>query len=179
MGSFILGAALFGHIGHLVHQRRRAWLLGSTFIQTLLVYAAAAIRQWGSQARSGPLPYAIIGLLAAASGGQIGLAVCVRLPELNTTMVTGALVQLATDRDVLRPANVARNRRLVFFGALLAGAFAGAAATTFVSGALALLLTALVKTVVCLSFLVNHGMVRRKGGEEAVAVPLRNVLWGD
>lgn len=46
---FLMGAAVFGHVGHHVKQRRRIWLLLSNLVQTSLIYAAAAIRYWGTR----------------------------------------------------------------------------------------------------------------------------------
>lgn len=110
---------------------------------------------------------ATVALLSFSCGGQIGLAVCVELQEINTTMITGALVQLATDRKLFNLKNAARDRKVLFFVALLGGAFAGAALNRRWTGAGTIGVAAAIKGLVCISFLFNHGMVnKRKKGEE-------------
>lgn len=183
---FCLGAALFGHLGHHVKQRRRIWLIGSSLVQTAMVYGAAALRYWGSNAREDGGALGVITLLAFASGGQIALALHAGLPELNTTMVTGALIQLATDRRLFALKNVARNRRVLFYLSLLIGCFIGASvdATLGSDGpALALLLCAITKTLVLISFLFNDGVMSNKTQDEeggaGTHTPFSKILWGD
>lgn len=98
-------------------------------------------------------------------------------------MITGALVQLATDDKLLALRNIARNRRVLFFLSLLAGCFVGAAATTRVSDSMALLLTAIVKALVFVSFFFNHGVSRRsiddREDHQDVHAPITSTLWGD
>ena len=145
-----------------------------------------------AQDMTGPIPLLCISLLSFSCGGQIALAVCVKMPEVNTTMITGAIIQLATDRHIFHLRNVARNRRVLFFAALLAGTFVGATTTRYVGAPTAVLLMAVTKTVVFLSFFLNHGMVDAapagkgdaedaKGSDksDAFAKPLTKILWGD
>lgn len=183
MGCFLLGSIFFGHIGHIVKQRRRSWLLFNNFLQCCLVYVAVILAYLVPSGPSGTTTYLILALLSFASGGQISLAICVKLPELNTVMITGALIQLATDRRFFHAHNSARNRRLLFFVCLLAGAFVGASATTYVGPQLGLLLNAIVKTLVCLTFFLNHGMLVPGGStpkvESGTATPFNLILWGD
>jgi uncharacterized membrane protein YoaK (UPF0700 family) len=186
IGVFILGAAFFGHLGHISRQRRRIWLLISNLFQAALVLAAAAIRYKVSRARTGPGALAILALLAFAESGQIANALNVSMPELNTTMVTGALIQLCTDKRIFRLRNPKRNRRLAFFASMLAGCFIGAAVLTCATPTWALVVVAAMKGALVITFFFNRGMVQRKriledGNEkvEGTVTPVVRVLWGD
>ncbi|KAF2774568.1 hypothetical protein EJ03DRAFT_263329 [Teratosphaeria nubilosa] len=187
LGCFILGAALFGHIGRHLKQRRRAWLIGMNFFQVLLVLGAAAIRWWAPRVRAGGSALGVVALLSFASSGQIAMAVGVGLAELNTTMITGTLVQLSNDPSILKANNPARNRRVMFYTSLLAGCFIGAAAYKL-DAALGLLLTAAVKLLATVSFFLNPGVVevnnldREKADERprtGTITPVSKILWGD
>lgn len=55
--------------------------------------AAALVEQSGIPGQStGKRALAIVGLLSLAQAGQVSLAIGVGLAEVNTTMITGALV---------------------------------------------------------------------------------------
>lgn len=178
---FIIGSIFFGHVGHMVKQRRRAWLLFSNFIQTIVVFTAVAIRYTVEHSDIGVIAVVVVSLLAFACGGQISLALCVKLPELNTTMVTGTLIQLSTDRKIFQLHNAARNRRLCFFIALVAGAFVGAASAQYASASLSMALFGAVKAIVMVSFLFNHGLVGAQKNQptSGTVTPLTRILWGD
>lgn len=186
MGVFIAGAIFFGHLGHVSRQRRRIWLLIANSFQALLMLAAAAIRYWGSRESTGPGAMGILACLAFAESGQIANALNVSMPELNTTMITGALIQLCTDKDILRLHNTKRNRRLLFFTAMLLGCFMGAAVLSERSPSAVIVVVAAIKGGLVLSFFFNHGLVQRKtqledGNEkvEGAITPVSRVLWGD
>lgn len=178
LGLFIAGAAIFGHLGHWLGQKRRLWLLITNLIQTALVFAAAAVRFWGSNESKGPLALVVIGLLGFACGGQITLALCVRMPELNTTMITGALIQFVTDDKLFNKHNTARNRRAAFYFSMLGGAFLGAVSSRFVSVTLGIFLVAILKLVVTFLFLFNTSQ-GRKAREYLTTTPDIMVLFGD
>lgn len=158
LATFTLGAAVFGHLAHVLGPRRRLFLLLCVFAQTLLVYIATILRHTQSPVSTGAVARATVALLSLSSGGQVALAIALGRQDLNTTMVTGALVQFAGDPSLLKLANAARDRRIVFFGALLAGAFVGALAHGAGGAGWALLVSAIVKTLVSASFLANHGV---------------------
>lgn len=189
IGMFVLGAAFFGHLSRYVHQKRRAWLLASNLFQTLLLFAAAALRQWAPRSTTGPSALGVLALLGFASGGQIVGAVTVGMAELNTTMVTGTLVQLSNDAKLFHLHNAPRNRRVMFYFSLIFGCFAGVGAVRYRDAALGLLVAACVKAVASLSFFFNHGIVRvdkgvdpEKQGERRIsgaATPISKILWGD
>lgn len=86
-------------------------------------------------------------------GAQVTSASSAKIPDVNTTMITGAIVQLATDETVFAKDNVARTRRVLFFGAMLAGAFVGAGCASCMDAALGLLVAGIVKSAVTIMFL--------------------------
>ncbi|KXT17765.1 hypothetical protein AC579_3647 [Pseudocercospora musae] len=186
IGVFIFGAIFFGHLGHVSRQRRRIWLLISNSFQAILMLAAAAIRYWVSRNRTGSGAMAIIACLAFAESGQIANALNVSMPELNTTMITGALIQLCTDKDIFKVHNTKRNRRLAFFTAMLAGCFIGTAVLAKRSPSAVIVVVAAMKGALVISFLFNRGLVEKKmqleDGHERIQgaiTPASRVLWGD
>lgn len=93
--SFIIGSFIFGQLAHRVRTRRRSWLLLTTLFQAMLVLVVALVEQSGIPGQeTGPRALAIVGLLSFAQAGQVSLAIGVGLAELNTTMITGAVVSL-------------------------------------------------------------------------------------
>lgn len=178
ISMFFAGSAIFGHLGNWLGQKRRLWLVITNLIQTTLVLAAAALRFWGSDEEKGPFALGVIALLSFACGGQISLALCVRMPELNTTMVTGALVQFAVDVDIFKKNNPARNRRAAFYFSVLAGAFVGAVVGRFASPTLAILLVGILKALVTVMFLFNCAK-GKKAREYLTESPGIMVLFGD
>ncbi|KAI7355418.1 hypothetical protein KC354_g10793 [Hortaea werneckii] len=186
---FVLGAAFFGHLSRYVHQKRRAWLLASNLFQTVLLFAATAIRHWAPHSETGPATLGILALTSFASGGQIVGAVTVGMAELNTTMITGTLVQLSNDSKLFKPRNPTRNRRLGFFVSLLIGCFAGVGAVRYRDASVGLLVAACVKGLASVSFIFNHGMIvvdeavdpekRQERRASGAATPISKILWGD
>lgn len=178
LGMFIAGSAIFGHLGNWFGQKRRLWLVLTNIMQTALVYAAAALRFWGSDQTKGPIALGVIALLSFACGGQISLALCVRMPELNTTMITGAIVQFAVDDKLFQKINPVRNRRAAFYFSVLAGAFVGASVGEWVNPTLGILLVAVLKTFVTALFLFNS--TKAKGARDYFTKsPDIMVLFGD
>ena len=150
-------------------------------LQTAFVYIAAALAYFVTDRDTWPTAPTIVGLLAFGAGGQIAISIHVGLQELNTTMVTGALIQLCTDRHILELKNTKRNRRLIFYACFLCGCFTGANITKHVSTSLAILLHAVLKTIACLSFLFNEGNEPETDGEtqRRPRSPLFRIIWGD
>jgi len=59
----------------------------------MLVLVVALVERSGIPGQeTGPRALAIVGLLSFAQAGQVSLAIGVGLAELNTTMITGAVV---------------------------------------------------------------------------------------
>lgn len=185
---FLLGGAFFGHLGRKINPRRRIWLLATNLFQTILMFGATALRYWGPRVGVGPAALGTIAMISFASSGQIASAVGVGMAEINTTMITGSLIQLSNDRDVFKPHNRARDRRVLFYLSLLAGCFIGAAAL-LKETSLAILLAGTVKGLVTVSFLFNRGVIavvedRTEGlpgnsTREELAIPVSTILWGD
>jgi uncharacterized membrane protein YoaK (UPF0700 family) len=82
-------------MAHRTRPRRRSWLLSTNLIQTALMFLAACLC-WTSTSKdlTSASALVVVGHLAFAASGQTSLAVTVGLPELNTTMVTGAIVSM-------------------------------------------------------------------------------------
>jgi uncharacterized membrane protein YoaK (UPF0700 family) len=154
LGMFIGGCLIFGQLGNYFGVRKRGWLLTTNFAQTILVFAAAGIRQITTYSRTGPQSYAVISLLSFASAGQVACARSLDIPEITTAVVTLAYVDVLVDPNIFRGGSRSRNRRLIFVVALLAGCFVGA---TFVKQKLevwALFLAGCFKLCVTVSCLV-------------------------
>jgi uncharacterized membrane protein YoaK (UPF0700 family) len=85
---------MLGQLAHRVRTRRRSWLILTTFLQAMLVLIVALVEQSGIPgAETGPRALAIVGILSFSQAGQVSLAIGVGLAELNTTMITGAVVR--------------------------------------------------------------------------------------
>lgn len=66
----------------------------TTLFQATLVLVVALIARSGVRGDgTGPRALAIVGLLSFAQAGQVSLAIGVGMAELNTTMITGAIVR--------------------------------------------------------------------------------------
>lgn len=67
----------------------------TTFFQAILMLVVALVEMSGVPGQeTGPRALAIVGLLSFAQAGQVSLAIGVGLAEINTTMITGAVVSL-------------------------------------------------------------------------------------
>ncbi|KAF2136092.1 uncharacterized protein K452DRAFT_303028 [Aplosporella prunicola CBS 121167] len=183
---FILGAAIFGHFNNFVGKKRRGWLMFVNAWQTALILSATGVRYWSlnhgiQDSGADPSALACIALLALASGGQISLALSVGMPEVNTTMVTGAIVMLAHDKKLITVRNPGRNRKVFFILSLLAGSFMGAICNRFSSSVVSLLLVGIVKFTVTFLFLANKGVKKHPGSTEKTesSVNILQILWGD
>lgn len=165
LGLFILGGSSFGQLGHAVGRTRRWWLLFTNILQTLLVFAAAALRKWVDSDRHSPARYAVIALLAFASGAQVAMARTVNVPEITTAMVTSAYIDFFVDPNLLARHNRPRNRRLIFVLALLGGSFIGALGYKSVGPAFSLLLAGLCKLVIVMLLFLNRPETPREGEE--------------
>lgn len=155
LGLFIAGGFILGQLGNLLGPKRRLWLIATNLFQTALVAAATALR-WRYPTGDGtPGALGVIALLAFASGGQIAVARSVNVPEITTAMVTSAYIDLIIDPHLTTLGNRPRTRRFFFICMLLIGSFIGAIADRYYSNALALLLSAICKLVITVSFITN------------------------
>ena len=158
-GSFVCSALVFGWAGNLLGPERRLWLLLSNSVSTVFILAASILLLFEDSGSTGLPAMGIIALLASACGGQLQLALSIRMPELNTTMITAAVVNLVSDPKLLSLENSVRNRRALYWASLLSGAFVGALALKVHGPMLAMSLAAIVKIVVGLLFMFNPGAV--------------------
>ena len=125
----------------------------------------------------------IVALLAFAASGQTSMAVTVGFVELNTTMVTGALVSICNlaahrpkadtmieigvlnDPRLLHADNPARNRRLLYIASYAVGCIIGAVVGLGRTGSL--FLVAAMKLIISASFLLNRGRAAARYPEAA------------
>jgi uncharacterized membrane protein YoaK (UPF0700 family) len=157
LGFFILGGWAMGQLGNTVGPRRRIWILFSSFIQTALVWAAAAVQYALPYRHEGMQAWVVLSLLAFAAGGQVAMARGLKIVEITTAMATAAYVDLLVDPNLYGWNNRGRNRRAAFLSALTLGGFAGAYAHKGVDSAFSVLLSAVLKTVVMIAFALNKG----------------------
>jgi uncharacterized membrane protein YoaK (UPF0700 family) len=198
--SFIIGSFIFGQLAHQVRTRRRSWLLLTTFFQAMLVLVVALVERSGTPGQeTGPRALAIVGLLSFAQAGQVSLAIGVGLAELNTTMITGAVVSLSNhyrtlmqdayrcaqistlgDPRIFHGKNHARDRRILFVVAYLAGCFAGSALNAY-NTTWVFFRAFGMKMFICATFLFTPGMVAdlEKQDDEGTRTPVSHILWGD
>lgn len=165
LGLFIAGGLVFGQIGDRVGRRRRVWLLTTNAVSTAIMFGGTAIRQWRTD-HTGPDAWAVVSLLAFASGGQVAMARTINMPEVPTAMVTSAYIDFLTDPEILGRHNRSRNRRFIFVLSLLIGSFIGAIAYAYVAPSLSLLLASTCKTFVSISFVFNHPVPTRQIDED-------------
>jgi len=124
-----------------------------------------------------------VALLAFAASGQTSMAVTVGLAELNTTMVTGAIVSMGVsavhrhpadigfeiamlnDPRLLHADNAARNRRLLYVSSYFSGCTIGAIVSFGPTGSLFLI--SAIKLIISASFLLNRGRAAARFPEAA------------
>ena len=187
MGVFLAGAFFWGQLGRVSRQRRRIWLMASQLFQALSILAATAVRYWSSRERTGPAALGVLALLSFAMSGQIATALNVNMPELNTTMITGAVITLMSDKDLFKLKNNKRTRRVLFFASIEVGSFVGAALLNYRSPTATLLFCACVKFGIVATFLFNRGIVHkvreledgRSEKTDGAITPVSKILWGD
>jgi uncharacterized membrane protein YoaK (UPF0700 family) len=164
LGFFILGGWIFGQLGNRWGRTRRAWLLATNLVQTLLVFTAAALRKWVAFSDTHPPAWSVIALLAFSSGGQVAMAHSVDIPEITTAMATSAYIDLLVDPELFQFHNRPRNQRFLLVCFLLLGSFIGASAYRYVGPAFTLFLAALCKAAICVAFLFNRPALQKSCG---------------
>lgn len=133
--SFCLGCFFFSLTSRLLTPLRRSTLTASFLLQSLIIFASAAIIQAG--AVNGSLntikkdidwrQILPVALLSFQSAGQIVGSRVLGFAEVPTVVLTSMLHDITTDPALLGPLrqNMKRNRRVLAFGGILAGAVAG------------------------------------------------------
>jgi uncharacterized membrane protein YoaK (UPF0700 family) len=158
LGFFLLGAWVAGQFGNVVGPRRRIWLIVSSIIQTAMVWATAVIQYCTVYERTGLRAFLVLGLLAFSASSQVAMARGLKITEITTAMATAAYVDWLIDPRLFAKHNRGRNRRIAFLLMLAAGTFAGAYANKGISSAFALMLSAILKTVITISLFFNRPM---------------------
>ncbi|KAF8856556.1 hypothetical protein BDZ45DRAFT_691676 [Acephala macrosclerotiorum] len=168
LSLFILGVSIAGQIGNLVGPRKRWWLLLSSMLQTLMVFTAAAIQYTGPTPvhDHGSSALAVLALLAFSSGAQVAMARGLKITEITTAMATAAYVDIFVDEAIFQRQNRKRNRRMAFLVILFAGSFAGAFMYKAKGSAFAVLMSAIGKLTVAVSFVLNRGLVEEEEVEK-------------
>ena len=158
LSLFLAGGWVAGQLGNTFGPRRRAWLLVSSFVQTLMVWAAVIVQYLVPVQKTGPAAYAVLSLLAFSSSAQVAMARSLKMTEITTAMATAAYVDLFIDPDLYSRHNRCRNRRFAFLSMLAAGSFAGAYMNRGVNSAFSLMISAVLKTVSMLGLFWNKEM---------------------
>jgi len=135
VGCFVLGSFFFSRFHRLLTPLRRSTLIASFLLQTIVIVITAALIQ--AEVIDGTLatiPSDIdwrqalpIALLSFQSAGQIVASRALSLSEIPSVVITSVLCDLVSDPQLLAgvPSNVKRNRRMLAFFGILAGAVAG------------------------------------------------------
>ncbi|KAH9888225.1 hypothetical protein F4778DRAFT_755462 [Xylariomycetidae sp. FL2044] len=170
LGFFLIAGWVTGQISHIVGPRLRIWLVCCNFIQSCLVFAAAAIQyKYGTQP-TGVNAVVVVGLLAFAAGSQVVQSRSLNLTEISTAMATAAWVDLMIDPGIFQLRNRPRTRRVLFLLSLVIGALAGAAIHKTAGSAVAILVSAAGKLLVTGMYLFN-GAEKINDGDEERAIP--------
>ncbi|KAL2125806.1 hypothetical protein VTI74DRAFT_2687 [Chaetomium olivicolor] len=163
LGFFLAAAWLTGQVGHIIGPRRRLWLIFCNFLQTCLVFAAAAL-QYVYRSPTGKLsldgaqtPSTLwaIGLLACAAGSQVVQSRSFRMQEITTAMATAAWVDLMIDPNLFALRNRSRNRRIGFLATLVLGTLSGAYIFRRLGSPAALVISGAGKVLVTLMYFFN------------------------
>lgn len=152
LGLFLGAGWLTGQLSHIVGPRKRWWLILCNLIQTLLVFAAAAVQYKFGVKDRGSSALAVIGLLASASGSQVVQSRSLAMTEISTAMATAAWVDLMIDQKLFVIKNRPRTRRVAFLAALIVGSMIGALIYREVGSATAIAVSGGGKLVVTLMY---------------------------
>jgi len=132
---FVLGSFFFSRFHRLLTPLRRSTLVASFLLQAIFIFITAALIQ--ADVVNGTLatiPRDIdwrqalpIALLSFQSAGQIVASRALSLSEVPSVVITSVLCDLVSDPQLLvgLPSNAKRNRRILAFFGILAGAVAG------------------------------------------------------
>ncbi len=158
LGLFIVGCWIMGQTGNIVGSTRRLWVLISSLIQTVMVFAAATLMNSvpvNLDQPFGPAIWSVLALLAFSGGGQVAMARGVRIPEISTANASLAYVDFLVDPNLLAKHNRSRNRRVSFLFMLAAGCFLGAYGREKYNTSITLMMAGIVKLLVTVAFAFN------------------------
>ncbi|RWA13513.1 hypothetical protein EKO27_g1589 [Xylaria grammica] len=167
LGFFLLGGWVTGQVGRIIGPCMRLWLVCCNLIQTILVFAAAALQFRYGVVSQGPMAVMVVGLLAFASGSQVVQSRSMKMTEISTAMATAAWVDLIIDPKLFHTQNRPRTRRVMFLLALAGGSLLGAGIYRAAGSAVAILISAAGKLVVTIMYLFNGAEKPRKTDTEA------------
>lgn len=167
LGFFLAGGWVTGQLSHIIGPRCRLWLMICNFIQSCLVFAAAAIQYTRGVELETAMTLVTIGLLAFASGSQVVQSRSLRMTEISTAMATAAWVDLLIDPHLFAVKNRPRNRRAAFLVSLLVGSIVGALIYRTAGSATAIAVSAAGKLLVTGMYLFNHSDKPKAASAEA------------
>ncbi|KAI0385774.1 hypothetical protein F5Y04DRAFT_156555 [Hypomontagnella monticulosa] len=168
LGFFLLGGWVTGQISHIVGPRLRIWLVCCNFIQSCLVFAAAAMQYVHGTNLQGSDAVIVVGLLAFASGSQVVQSRSLQMTEISTAMATAAWIDLLIDPALFKPKNRPRTRRAMFLATLVLGSLAGAGVYRSAGSWVAILVSAAGKMLVTGMYFFNGA---DKSKEEVEHIP--------
>jgi uncharacterized membrane protein YoaK (UPF0700 family) len=167
LGFFLLGGWVTGQLSHIIGPRCRLWLMVCNLVQTLLVFAAAAMQYVHGVGLENGTALVTIGLLAFASGSQVVQSRSLRMTEISTAMATAAWVDLLIDPHLFALNNRPRNRRGAFLVSLFVGSLVGAVIYRTAGSATAVVVSAAGKLLVTGMYLFNHSDKPKVASAEA------------
>jgi uncharacterized membrane protein YoaK (UPF0700 family) len=161
LSMFVLGGCVIGQLGNFLGCRRRGWLILSSIVQTILVFAASWLQfmHTGSD-HTKAADLGVIALLAISASGQVAMARSLRMTEITTANATSAYVDTFIDVNLYKFQNRSRNRRLLFLLSLCGGSFVGAFMYLKLGSPLTLLIAAVGKTLVTITLFFNREVER-------------------
>lgn len=163
LSMFIMGGWIPGQLGNLLGSRQRWWLMANNFFQCGLVLGASIIQAVHPRATTAigvvvdRRSMAVVALLALSAGGQVAVARSLRMTEITTANATSAYVDLLIDKDLFRPNNRGRNRRLSFLLSLSLGSFTGGFLYQSIGPSDTLFISAATKFMVTILLFFNEG----------------------
>lgn len=176
LGCFLIAAFISGQTGNAMGSKRRPYLILSNLIQTLMVFAAAALQFMYGVHVTGASDRGVIALLALASGAQVALSRSLHVNEIPTGMATAAWVDTMVDPYMLSLHNRKRNRRVTFILALFVGGLIGVSAMKGVSSAFAIVISGILKAIVTLALFFNTAVRRENEKNEGHAEKLKEAV---
>jgi hypothetical protein len=159
LGFFILGVLVTGQAANYFRVAQvRGWLVLSNFLSTALVYVAAAL-QWRLSSLNPNFTRIVLGLLAFSSGSQVAMVRGLKITDITTAMATAAYIDIFIDPKLFAnlSENRGRNRRILFLVMLVVGSFVGAGVGSKLNFGVAVLISAIVKSLVTFMMLFNRG----------------------
>ncbi|OZJ06395.1 hypothetical protein BZG36_00647 [Bifiguratus adelaidae] len=167
--AFWFAVFVSGQLGHRIGTRKRWWLVSTHLVSSLILYVAGILIYTGLVNISASQNDLVFLTLTGVSYGiQAATVRPLNVPEIPTVVVTSAMVDLWSDKNLLKAHNVGRNRRVAFIAALFLGALSGAFLIKDADGHV-VILAASVKLAVALSFMLNADEPIKENGQPLMA----------